>query len=67
MAAGERRAVWFNIDTERDLYEEARSMQFSTEVKKWLKQRIAIRAKGAMTSNGDAIPIREIPTRPDRR
>lgn len=38
--AGERKFVWFNIDTERELYDEAKSMQFSTEVKKWLSARV---------------------------
>lgn len=38
--AGERKFVWFNTKTEQDLYEEAQSIQFSTEVKRWLRQRI---------------------------
>ncbi|MFX4302951.1 hypothetical protein ACOJUR_11965 [Alicyclobacillus tolerans] len=43
--AGERKFVWFNTATESDLYEEANRIQFSTEVKKWLRQRILERKK----------------------
>lgn len=38
--AGERKFVWFNTETEKEEYEEAQSMQFSTEVKRWLRERI---------------------------
>lgn len=38
--ASERKVVWFNSDTEKDEYELAQSMQFSTEVKRWLRQRV---------------------------
>ncbi|MFB5192711.1 hypothetical protein [Alicyclobacillus fastidiosus] len=38
--AGERKFVWFNLEKESEEYEEANSMQFSTEVKKWLSERV---------------------------
>lgn len=38
--ASERKVVYFNVATESEEYQEANSMQFSTEVKRWLSERV---------------------------
>lgn len=39
--ASDRKTVWFNLDTEQEEYEFAESIKFSTEVKRWIRERIA--------------------------
>ncbi|EPZ52624.1 hypothetical protein [Alicyclobacillus acidoterrestris] len=41
MEGEKRKQVYFNLDADSDVYEEANTMQFSTEVKRWLRERVA--------------------------
>lgn len=50
--AGERKFVWFNVETEKEEYQEAQSMSFSTEVKRWLRERIAKREQQDERTDG---------------
>lgn len=49
--AGDRKFVWFNVEKEKEIYELAQSMKFSTEVKEWLK-RLAAQRKSEQQESG---------------